>query len=406
MSIYVKILLLFVLQTVAVSICARQLELGGLAFSTIEKKNRLVFDVTEPIKHRVYVINKPHRLVIDIKNAKLTKPINQPSAINPLFFHVTTLKVNDIDLRVLIDLKVAVNSNEFTLKSHNVTNHLVVELNSKSATKSKITSELIVGNGQNTSSVKVIEDPHLPIKINQLNPFVIAIDSGHGGNDPGARGVGGTEEKSVTFQISKKLETLVNAQKGMRAVMVRTGDYYVGLRERMKIARAANADLFVSIHADAVQDTLIKGASVYTLSTNGASSEAARWLADSENASDMVGVSLQDKEDDLVSTLFDLKQKDTREESILVANHVLKSFINISPLHKYTVQKAGFMVLKSPDIPSILVETAFISNPIEEQNLLSQGFQTKIAKAIFKGLLAYFEEINRGNNRLASVDGK
>ena len=188
--------------------------------------------------------------------------------------------------------------------------------------------------------------------------------------------------------------------------MVRKGDYYVGLRERMKIAREAKAELFISIHADAVQDTLIKGASIYTLSTHGASSEAARWLADSENASDMVGVSLHDKEDDLASTLFDLTQKDTREESIVVANHVLRSFTNISPLHKDTVQKADFMVLKSPDIPSILVETAFISNPSEEQNLLNSAFQNKIAKAIFKGLYDYFEEINKGNQRLARFGDK
>ena len=346
--------------------------------------------MTEPTTHRVYVTNKPPRLVIDIKNAQLTKSIASPSAINPLFARVTTLTVNDTDLRVMIDLKVVVNAKEYNLKSNNVANHLIVELNSKSSSKLIKSSE---------------EAAKLTLK-NKLKPLIIAIDSGHGGNDPGARGVAGTEEKDITFQISKKLEALVNAQQGMQAVMVRKGDYYVGLRERMKIAREAKAELFISIHADAVQDTLIKGASIYTLSTHGASSEAARWLADSENASDMVGVSLHDKEDDLASTLFDLTQKDTREESIVVANHVLRSFTNISPLHKDTVQKADFMVLKSPDIPSILVETAFISNPSEEQNLLNSAFQNKIAKAIFKGLYDYFEEINKGNQRLARFGDK
>ncbi len=385
MRVRIKVLLFLVLHLVSVCISAKQIGVKSLAFLTTENQNKLIFDLTESAKHRVYVTDKPARLVIDINNAQLAKSISHPNLINPLFARVTTLTVNDTDLRVMIDLKAAVNAKEFSLKSNNVANQLIVELNSKSTTK--------LDKSSNLSFDKE--------KKNQRPPFIIAIDSGHGGNDPGARGVAGTEEKDVTFQISKKLEAFVNAQQGMRAVMVRTGDYYVGLRERMKIAREAKAELFISIHADAVQDTLIRGASVYTLSTNGASSEAARWLADSENASDMVGVSLHDKEDDLASTLFDLTQKDTREESVVLANQVLKSFINISPLHKDTVQKAGFMVLKSPDIPSILVETAFISNPSEEQNLLSQAFQTKIAKAIFKGLYAYFEKMNKGNNRLA-----
>ncbi len=217
------------------------------------------------------------------------------------------------------------------------------------------------------------------------NHIVIAIDAGHGGNDPGAHGHQGTEEKNVTFAIAKKLAALVNKEPGMKAVMVRKGDYYVGLRDRMQIARSAKADLFISIHADAYQNADVKGASVYTLSTRGASSEAARWLADSENASDLVGVSLNDKEDVLASVLLDLSQTATQEASVNVASQVLKSFNNIGALHKDSVQKAGFIVLKSPDIPSILVETAFISNPSEEQNLLSSRYQTKMANAIFIG---------------------
>ncbi len=390
MHVRTKVLLFFVLHLVSVCISAKQIDVKSLEFLTTENQNKLIFDVTEPTKHRVYVTDKPPRLIIDIKNAQLIKSIASTSGINPLFSRVTTLTVNDTDLRVMIDLKVVVNAKEYNLKSNNVANHLIVELNSKSPSK----------------LIKLKEEAsNLTLK-NKLNPLIIAIDPGHGGNDPGARGVAGTEEKDVTFQIAKKLEVLVNAQEGMQALMVRKGDYYVGLRERMKIAREAKAELFISIHADAVQDSVIKGASVYTLSTHGASSEAARWLANSENASDMVGVSLHDKEDDLASTLFDLTQNDTREESVIVANHVLKSFTNISPLHKDTVQKADFMVLKSPDIPSLLVETAFISNPSEEQNLLSPAFQNKIAKAIFKGLYAYFEEINKGNHRLARFEGK
>ena len=243
-------------------------------------------------------------------------------------------------------------------------------------------------------------------KSKRSNSIVIAIDPGHGGNDSGAHGPHGTEEKKVTFAIAKKLEALINEQPGMKAVMVRKGDYYVGLRNRMQIARAAKADLFISIHADAFKDADVKGASVYTLSTSGASSEAARWLADSENASDLVGVSLNDKEDVLASVLLDLSQTATQEASVNVANQVLKSFDNIAELHKDSVQKAGFIVLKSPDIPSILVETAFISNPSEEQNLLSARYQSKVANAIFKGVRNYFRQSAPVDNRIAALDLK
>jgi len=222
--------------------------------------------------------------------------------------------------------------------------------------------------------------------------IIIAVDAGHGGEDPGARGPGGAEEKRITFAIAKKLAALINSQPGMKAIMVRKDDYYVGLKDRVRIARAAKANLFVSIHADAVQNADIKGASVYTLSTSGASSEAARWLADSENASDLVDVSLNDKEEVLASVLLDLTQTATQEASVNVANEVLKNFVNIAELHKDSVQKAGFMVLKSPDIPSILVETAFISNASEEVSLLSVQYQTKMANAIFNGIRSYFKQ--------------
>jgi N-acetylmuramoyl-L-alanine amidase len=234
--------------------------------------------------------------------------------------------------------------------------------------------------------------------------IVIAIDAGHGGDDPGARGPQGTLEKKVTFAIAQKLAALIKAQPGMKAVMVRKGDYYVGLRKRIQIARAAKADLFISIHADAFESANVRGASVYTLSRNGASSEAARWLADTENAADLIGgVSLDDKEDVLASVLLDLSQAATQEASVNVAGHVLKNVQDICELHKGSVQKAGFLVLKSPDIPSILVETAFISNPLEERNLLSKSYQSKIAKAIFKGVHSYFKQAAPINSRIAAL---
>jgi N-acetylmuramoyl-L-alanine amidase len=233
--------------------------------------------------------------------------------------------------------------------------------------------------------------------------LVVAIDAGHGGIDAGAHGLNGTQEKRVVFSIAKRLAQLINEQPGMRAVMVRKGDYYIGLRKRMAIARDAKADLFVSIHADAIQDHTVKGASVYTLSNHGASSEAARWLANSENSADLIGgVSLDDKDDVLASVLLDLSQSATKEASSSLAGKVLKAFNSIGKLHKNEVQKAGFMVLKSPDIPSILVETAFISNPSEENELRSSEHQDKIATAMFKGIASYAKEFAPAGTRRAS----
>jgi len=389
-----KILVLFVLCFLSESSIAQPLGVKSLSFITSPKQNRLVFEVTESPQHRVFVMNKPPRLVIDIKNAQLEKSLEQPLPDHALFSRIRVTTQDKVDLRVVIDLKVPVTSKKFSLSSNNNNAHrLVVDLDAVAPKLSvaKVSAAPVVTESPLVEQSPVDDQVTVISRVKSHHKqIVIAIDAGHGGNDPGAKGVQGTEEKKVTFQIANKLEALINAQSGMKAVLVRKGDYYVGLRERMKIARAAKADLFVSIHADAYQDVLIKGASVYTLSTTGASSEAARWLADSENSSDMVDISLHDKDDDLASTLFDLAQKDTREASVTVANQVLKSFINVSPLHKDTVQKAGFMVLKAPDIPSILVETAFISNPSEEQNLLSQSFQTKIARALFNGLVNYF----------------
>ena len=379
----------------SVSSYAQQINVNSLRYTTTPKQNRMLFDVTASPEHRVFVMDNPSRLVIDIKNAQLERPLNQPSAAHPLFTRVRTGTKDNTDLRIVVDLKTPISSKNFSLKSNNGDDHqLVIDLFNKEAivaTKTEDKEVIKLATGKST-------------ELTRDNAIVVAIDPGHGGDDPGAHGPQGTEEKKVTFAIAKKLEALINGQSGMKAVMVRKGDYYVGLRDRMQIARAARADLLVSIHADAFQDTQVKGASVYTLSTNGASSEAARWLADSENASDLVGVSLNDKDDVLASVLLDLSQTATQEASVNVAKHVLKCFDNVEELHKDSVQKAGFIVLKSPDIPSILVETAFISNPSEEKNLLTSRYQLKMANAIFKGVRNYFRQSSPVDNRIAALD--
>jgi N-acetylmuramoyl-L-alanine amidase len=221
--------------------------------------------------------------------------------------------------------------------------------------------------------------------------IVVAIDPGHGGHDPGAIGRGKTREKDVALQISRTLAARINAEPGMKAVLVRNGDYYVDHRERMAIARRNNADLFISVHADAVDDRRANGASVYALSLKGASDEAARQLAERENASVRVGgVSLEDKDEVLASVLLDLSQNAALSASLDVGSKVIGELARIGKVHRRTVQQAGFLVLKSPDMPSILVETAFISNPSEEKRLRDKGHQARLADAILGGVRNYF----------------
>jgi N-acetylmuramoyl-L-alanine amidase len=221
--------------------------------------------------------------------------------------------------------------------------------------------------------------------------LIIAIDAGHGGEDPGAKGPNGVYEKNVVFAIARRLARLVDKEPGMWAVMIRKGDYYIGLRKRIHKARAAKADLFISIHADAFRDRRVRGSSVYTLSQRGASSEAAQWLAKRENRADLVGgVELADKNDLLASVLLDLSMSATMVASREAADDVLKQLRGLGKTHKRQVQQAGFRVLKAPDIPSMLVEIAFISNPVEEKRLKNPNHQERVAKALLTGIRNYF----------------
>ncbi len=339
---------------------------------------RLVFDTTAPVSHSLFSLKKPSRLVIDIENAKFAGKLPDLKGGNPVIKRLRSATREQRDLRVVLDLKADVKPKSFVLKPNRQYGHrLVIDL-----------EDIDIGGAGRSGSrrpVKTAENHY-------QRDVVIAIDAGHGGEDPGARGRGGAQEKTVVLQIARKLERLVKKEKGMRPVMIRTGDYYLGLRKRMRLARRERADLFISIHADAFRDSRVRGASVYTLSKRGASSEAARWLAERENSSDLVGgVKLEDKDDLLASVLIDLSQTATRQASHEVANEVFKQLKRLGKTHKNRVQQAGFMVLKSPDIPSILVETAYISNPAEERKLTNSRHQQKVAKAIMAGVKAYFK---------------
>jgi N-acetylmuramoyl-L-alanine amidase len=408
-----KILIFCLLQLLTVSVYAQQVNVNSLRYVTLKSQVRLLFDVSASVKHRVFVLDNPPRLVIDIKDAHADRTLSQPAASHELFTSTRTATQND-DLRIVVDLKKPISAKNYALRSGNKDSHrLIVDLVERNpeVNKSNNAEQLaVVDTPKKTEHTRSDDktEKHARHKDSTVKRHgrhvVIAIDAGHGGEDPGARGPQGTMEKDVTFAIAKKLKALIDDEPGMKAVLVRKGDIYVGLRKRMQIARMVGADLFISIHADAVQDTTVRGASVYTLSTKGATNEAARWLADNENAADLIGgVSLDDKEDMLASVLLDLSQNATQEASQNVANKILKNFQDIGQLHKDSVQQASFMVLKSPDIPSILVETAFISNPSEELNLLSNRYQSKMATAIFRGVANYFKHAASENSRIAAL---
>ncbi len=383
MSKFLKFIAVAMLLTVALTVHAKVVRVDSLRYWTAPDHTRMVFDVTTPAAHQVFLLDNPARLVIDFKQTKLLKALPQPPKNHSLFSKVRSGIRNKKDLRVVVDLKAGVTPKSFALQPSGGYGHrLVVDLYNKLKISKVKSKKIAKASKVVTKTVK-----------NKARDIVIAIDAGHGGEDPGAHGPRGTQEKKVVFAIAKKLAALINKKPGMKAIMVRKGDYYIKLRKRMEIARAANADLFVSIHADAFKNSKVKGASVFTLSNRGASSEAARWLAKNENAADLVGgVTLTDKDDVLATVLMDLSQTATKEASRNVAGKILKNFKSIGHLHSHNVQKAGFMVLKSPDIPSILVETAFISNPTEERKLKSGKHQSKMAKAIYKGIVKYFNQ--------------
>ncbi len=427
MGIFRKVLFIIGLQLLAGPGFAEQINVSSLHYWNTPDQTQLLFDVSDSPEHRVFLMKNPARLVIDLRNANVKQELSQPAPSHPLFSKVRFATKNKTDLRIVVDLKTELSSKNMSLRTNSLNEHghrLVIELLNKAPantvklerkavikvaavkTNSKQQTAKPVKEPQKTAAKKSSVSPVEPIKVaNRNKGIVIAVDAGHGGNDVGAQGQNGTEEKKITLAIARKLADLINQQPGMKAILVRKGDYYVDLRKRMQIARAAKADLFISIHADAFQDSTVKGASVFTLSNKGATSEAARWLAKSENSSALVGgVSLNDKEDVLASVLLDLSQTATQDASVNVADKVLKNFERIGELHYGSVQKAGFLVLKSPDVPSILVETAFISNPSEELKLINTDHQLKIAGAIFNGVRSYFNKSRPEENSVAALD--
>ncbi|TAM45062.1 MAG: AMIN domain-containing protein [Gammaproteobacteria bacterium] len=341
---------------------------------------RLVFDLSGPLEHRLFTLADPHRLVIDMERAKLAGALAETEADNPLIGAVRTGKPEGDVLRIVIDLKAEVKPRSFVLKPAGQYGHrLVVDLYDARQTPEDDAAKPA------TEPARPVSKPEAPAGPRMM---VIAIDAGHGGEDPGALGRRyRTREKDVTLAVARELARLIDQTPNMKALLIRDGDYYVGLRSRFQKARKNRADVFISIHADAVPAKQARGSSVYALSERGASNAMARHLADRENAADLIGgVSLNDKDSVLARVLLDMSHSKTIEHSLLLGEDILGEIKRVGHVHQRRVQQAGFAVLKSPDIPSVLVETAFISNPDEERKLRTPAFQRSLAQGILAGV--------------------
>jgi N-acetylmuramoyl-L-alanine amidase len=330
---------------------------------------RVVVDLSGRAQHSLSVLHNPERIVLDVPGAKLAKLSKTPAGAG-LIKGLRISRGASGSVRLVLDLSRPAAAKSF-LSSPNAHYgyRLVVDLSG--------------GAPRAAQADKPLKAKHAPADGRDL---IIAIDAGHGGEDPGAIGKNGTREKDVVLAIARELAAKINAETGMKAVLTRSGDYFVPLRDRMRRARAQQADLFVSI-----RDRTIDGSSVYILSERGATNEASRWLAERENASDLIGgVSLDDKDGVLASVLLDLSQSASINASQVAAERVLHGLTQAGEVRKHEVQRAGFMVLKSPDIPSMLVETAYISNPQEELRLRTAAHQARLAAAIRQGVHDYF----------------
>ncbi|TDF85166.1 AMIN domain-containing protein [Pseudomonas sp. H9] len=357
---------------------------------------RLVFDLSGPVQHSVFTLSAPDRLVIDINGATLAAPLTVSTSNTPIT-SVRSAQRTPTDLRVVVDLNKSVTPKSFTLAPNaQYGNRLVVDLYDQAADAVSPPPTPPVA----TTPAVPVTPAQPAIKLTPVpsgkRDIVIAIDAGHGGEDPGASGSKGQHEKDIVLSIAKELQRQINGEKGYRAELTRTGDYFIPLRKRTEIARKKGADLFISIHADAAPSKAAFGASVFALSDRGATSETARWLADSENRSDLIGgagnVSLDDKDRMLAGVLLDLSMTASLSSSLNVGQKVLGNMGRVTPLHKRRVEQAGFMVLKSPDIPSILVETGFISNANEAAKLATPSHQQSLARSIHSGVRQFFQQ--------------
>ncbi len=410
------IALLAIVILLPASVFADSFNVENIRVAKNSQVTRVVFDTSATPTYKIFTLNNPRRVVIDLTGAKLSTKIDQ-SVFKTSFVEKLRHASRPNRLRIVLDLNQQIVPKSFVLAPNGDSSHrLVIDLKNSHAANTQIAKAVPkpvkkAANAKPASTPKAEQDIIAKVTTSKAKPakakpvqktapaasryksktLVIAVDAGHGGKDPGATGYAGTREKDVVLQISQRLVRLINAEKGMRAVMTRDSDKYLTLRGRIKKARKNKADIFISIHADAVEDRRVRGSSVYVLSKNGASSEAARFLAQSQNESDVIGgVKLEGKDKDVQKVLVGLSQAATIDASVKLANSIKKELLTLGKTRK-NVEHAGFAVLKSPDIPSILVETAFISNVSEERKLRSATHQQKLASSVFKGLKSYLK---------------
>jgi len=346
-----------------------------LGFKMVQQDNLMLhFDLDSvDAEARVFPLKEPHRLVIDLFNATLATRMPSERYGEGVVEGVRYAQHDDF-LRVVVDLRQAIEAS-WQLVARQDGQRLVINMGVAAAEPARTS-------GQELTASESTRD------------VVIAIDAGHGGKDPGAIGRNKTFEKNVVLAVAIRLHNQLVGVRGIRPVLIRDSDVYIDLRERMERARRFNADMFVSIHADAINHETAHGSSVYALSMDGASSEAAKWLAKRENEAAALhgNISLEDLDDGLAKTLINLTQGNTMERSIEAGSYVLNELAKIGPVHKKTVEQAAFAVLKSPDIPSILIETAFISNREDEKKLNNPRYQESLANAIASGLYNYLQQ--------------
>jgi N-acetylmuramoyl-L-alanine amidase len=382
-----------------------------------EGYTRIVLDLDAPVRYNLVLANNPTRLILDVANSDLKASVAKlPLASTPIEI-VRSSVVNDTDVRLVFDLKHSVSPKSFLLKKRDDSDdRLVIDLHD-APVSSTGTTNLAASNkpsakttaattsesaniealmGDAAPSAQAEPESAIPASTSNSRPILIAVDAGHGGADSGALGPKNMREKDVTLSIARELVRIINAQPGYSARLTRTGDYFIELQKRRDFARDMKADLFISVHADSFTNSSAYGASVFALSRKGATSEMARFLAQRENDSDLIGrvggVSLEDKDPQLAGVLVDLSMTATVNSSLQVGSKVLNAISAIAPLHAKHVEQAGFMVLKSPDVPSILVETGFISNAGEAKKLATPEYRERMAQAIFKGVRQYFAQ--------------